>query len=106
MVSRELNVCNEMVIQRGVAELGNGLGDILSRSFNGDVIVLFEVDTGLLLGRVLGNAEEFTLETWVCGPGNVFAVLPLSISVTTSTAAAAATRRAAVPRSAAWLAVC
>jgi len=106
MISGELDVCDEMVIQRRVAELGNGFGDILSRSFNGDIIVFFEVDTALLLGRVLGNAEEFTLKTWVCGSGNVFPVLPLSVSVTTSTAAAAATRRAAVPRSAAWLAVC
>lgn len=77
----------------------NGLGDITAGSLNGDLVVLLEVDTSVLLGRVVGGAEQLTFQTGVARAGNVLAVLPPAIAraagrVTTAgtaTAAAAVT---------------
>ncbi|KAH9860816.1 hypothetical protein J1614_012149 [Plenodomus biglobosus] len=98
LVARQLDVAQQMVIQRGVCEAGNRLGDTLAGSLNGDVIVLLEVDARLLLGGVVGDAEEITLETLVGWAGNVLAVLPLAVT--------RATRRASASRATAWLSVC
>jgi len=46
-----------VVIQRGIGESVDGLGDILTGGLNRDVVVVGEVDTGLLLGRVVGDTE-------------------------------------------------
>jgi hypothetical protein len=92
-------VGDQVVIERGVGESVNGLGDILTGSFNGDIVVVGEVDTGLLLGGVVGDTEKFALETSVGGTGDVLAVAPLAISrtagrgtgITTTTTAATCT---------------
>lgn len=73
----------------------NGLGDITAGSLNGDLVVLLEVDTSVLLGRVVGSAEQLTFQTGVARAGNVLAVLPPAIAraagrVTTAGTAAAA----------------
>jgi hypothetical protein len=52
--------------------------------FNRNIIVLLEVDTGLLLAGVIEDTEELTLNTGVCGSSNVFAIAPLSVATTTS----------------------
>ena len=56
-----------MVIERRVCETCDGFGDTLTRGLDGDVIVLLEVDTGLLLGGVVGHAEEVALEALQAG---------------------------------------
>jgi hypothetical protein len=57
----ELDVFEEMVVERRVCELEDRLGDIVTRGFDGDVIILLEVDTSLLLGWVVCHAEKFSL---------------------------------------------
>lgn len=80
IVAGESNVGNEVVVQRRVGEGEDGLGHILAGSLNGNVIVLLEVDTGVLLGRVVGGAEELTLDSGVGRTGDVLAIAPLTIA--------------------------
>lgn len=80
VVAGELNVGNEVVVQRRVAEGEDGLGHVVTGSLNGNVIVLLEVDTGVLLGRVVGGTEELTLDAGVGRSGNVLAIAPLTIA--------------------------
>jgi hypothetical protein len=69
-----------VVIQRGVREGIDGLGNILTGCFDGDIIVVGEVDTSALLGGIVGNTEKLTLQAGVCGTGDVLAVAPLAVS--------------------------
>jgi hypothetical protein len=80
----KLDILDEMVIERRVRELENWFRDIVSRSFDGDIIVFLEVDTGLLLGWVICDAEKLTLHTRIGWAWDVFAITPLSISRATS----------------------
>lgn len=91
IVAGELNVGNEVVVQRRVAEGKNGLGHVVTGSLNGNVIVLLEVDTSVLLGRVVGGTEELTLDAGVGRAGNVLAIAPLTIARATVAEAAATT---------------
>jgi hypothetical protein len=84
LVSGELDVAQKMVVQGRVRETGDGLGNTLTGSLNGDIVVLLEVDTRVLLGGVVGHAEEVALETLVGRARNVLAVLPLTIAGSTS----------------------
>ena len=81
-----------MVVKRWVGELENGLGNIVARGLNGNVVVFLEVDAGLLLGRVINYTEELALEAGVRRAGNVFAISPLSVTASTSSAAASGGR--------------
>jgi len=97
-IAGELNVGDQVVVQRGVGELSNGLGDVVTGGLNGNVIVVGKVDTSLLLGGVIGNTEQLTLHAGVGGTGNVLAVAPLAIAratalLSTSTTVVAATIR-------------
>ena len=101
LVPSELDVGEEVGVQRGVAEGEDGLRNITTSGCNGDVVVLLEVDTGVLLGRVVGGSEEVALNTGVGGARNVLSVAPLTIArtsgrVVTATAGAAASIRAAI----------
>lgn len=94
LVAGHLDVAAEVLIQRGGGELVNSLGDIATGGLDGDVVVLLKVDTGVLLGRVVGSTKELTLDSRVRRAGNVLAVSPLSIaraagSITTAAAVAA-----------------
>ena len=77
-----------MVVKRRVGELEDGLWDIVSRSLDGNVIVLLEVDTGLLLGGVIEHTEELALETGVGWSRDVFSISPLSVTAATSSTSA------------------
>lgn len=68
----------------------DGLGDVTTRSFDRDIVVLLEVDTSVLLGRIVGSTKKLTLDTGVLGAGNVLSVPPLSISRTASSVATTA----------------
>ena len=89
LVARELDVAQKVLVERGVGESGNGLGDTLAGSLNGDVIVLLEVDTSLLLRGIVGYTVELTLDTGVGRARNVLAILPLSITRAAGRASAA-----------------
>jgi hypothetical protein len=84
LVVGKFDVLDEMVIEGRVGELEDWLWNIVSRSLNWDIIVLLEVDTGLLLGWIVCNTEKFALNTWVGWAWDVFAITPLPISRTTS----------------------
>lgn len=92
LVVGELDVAAEVLIQRRGGELVDGLGNIVAGSLDRNVVVLLEVDTGVLLGRVVGGTEKLTLDTGVSRTGDVLSVAPLAItraasSVTTTTTA-------------------
>jgi hypothetical protein len=80
----EFDVLEEVVIERRVGEFEDGLGDIVSGGFDWDIIVLLEVDTGLLLGWVVCYAEKLSLQTWVWWSSNVLPVTPLSVTSSAS----------------------
>jgi hypothetical protein len=90
LVSGELDVAQQVVVERRVCETCDGLGNTLTRGLDGDVIVLLEVDTGVLLGGVVGHAKQVALETLVGRAGNVLAVLPGAVTRSASTSRAAA----------------
>lgn len=91
-----------MVVQRGFGEGQNRVGNIVTRSLDGNVIVLLEVDTSVLLRRVIGGTEKLAFDAGVGRARDVLAVFPLTIarstsmSTTTTTAAAGTTASARV----------
>jgi hypothetical protein len=114
----QLDILEQVIIERRVGELENWLRDIVSRSLDGDIIVLLEVDTGLLLGWVICNTEKLTLETRVGWTWNMLPITPLSITRATSRCVWRTTtgsrvairilvegRSDAIPSSASWRAV-
>ncbi|GKT40846.1 uncharacterized protein ColSpa_01026 [Colletotrichum spaethianum] len=97
LVASHLDVADEVVVERGVGEGEDGLRDVVSRSLDGDVVVLLKVDTGLLLGCVVDtSAEELALDTGVGRAGNVLAVAPLAVAGATSLLATTTTSVTAV----------
>jgi hypothetical protein len=98
-----------VLIQRGSGELVNRFGNIVTGSLDGNVVVLLEVDTGVLLGRIVGCTEKFTLDTGVSRARNVLSLSPLSITratgmatlVTTTAAARVSTSATTAPATAA-----
>lgn len=99
LVLGELNVLEEMVIQRWVGESIDWVWDIGSGSLDWDVVVLLEVDTGLLLGRVLLSltgtlAEELVLHALVDLAWHVDSVVPGSVTTAASSRWVAGVRSA------------
>jgi hypothetical protein len=84
LVVSELDVFEEMVVKRRVCELEDRLGDIVTRGFDGDIIVLLEVDASLLLGWIVCHAEKFPLQTCVGRSSDMLAISPGSVTATTS----------------------
>lgn len=82
-----------MVVQRRVGEGKDRLRHVLTRGLDGNVVVLLEVDTGVLLGRIILGTEELALNARVGRARHMFSILPatiprassLSSSTTTST---------------------
>ena len=85
----QLNIANEMLIQRRIAKREDGLRNIVARSFDGNVIVLLKIDARVLLGRIIGSAKQLTLDAGVSRACNVFAIAPLAIARATSVATTA-----------------
>jgi hypothetical protein len=80
----EFDVLEEVIIERRVVEFEDRLGDIVAGGFDWDIIVLLEVDTGLLLGWVVCYAEKLSLQTWIWWSSNVLPVTPLSVTSSAS----------------------
>ncbi|KAI6767232.1 hypothetical protein HG531_011592 [Fusarium graminearum] len=93
LVVSELNVAAQVFVQRRCGELVNRLGNVCTGSLNRDVVVLLEVDTSVLLGRVLGsNTEKLALDTGVGRAGDVLSIAPLSITRSAGSGSATTTR--------------
>jgi hypothetical protein len=89
-IASQLDVRDKVVVKRGVGEGVDGLRHIVTRGLDGDIVVIGEVDSSLLLGGVVGNTEKLALNTGIGRAGDVLAIAPLTISRTTGSAAAAA----------------
>jgi hypothetical protein len=76
----EIDVLEQVVIERRVSEFQYWLGDIVAGSFDRNIVVLLEVDTSLLLGWVISYAKQLSLEAWVGGSSNMLSVTPLPIA--------------------------
>jgi hypothetical protein len=86
-----------VVVQGRVAEGKDRLRHVLARGLNRDVVVLLKVDTGVLLGWIIGGTEELALKARVGRARHVFSILPAtiprapSLSSTTSTTSTTST---------------
>ena len=80
LVAGELDVGDQVVIQGRVGEGVDGLGNVLAGGLDGDVVVVGEVDAGVLLGRVVGGTEQLDLDAGVGGTGDVLSVAPLAVA--------------------------
>lgn len=90
VVAGEVDVGDQVVVKRRVGEGGDGLGDALTGSLNGNVVVFLEVDTHLLLaGGNAGVTEQLALDARVGGTRHVLAIDPASITGATVRASAA-----------------
>lgn len=58
----------------------------MARSLNRDVIVLLEVDAGVLLGGIVGCAKELSLDAGVGRASNMLARACLAINLPTTVA--------------------
>lgn len=80
LVASELDVLAQMLIQGRSGKLENRLRDIVTGSLDRDVIVLLEVDTGVLLGGIIDGTEQLPLNARVGRAGDVLAVTPLAVA--------------------------
>lgn len=92
-VASKSDVGDEMVIERRGGELGDGFGNLMARSLDGDIVILVEIDTGGLDGASvrIGGTEELTLEAGVGRTSNVLAINPAAFAGTSARAMVAAT---------------
>jgi hypothetical protein len=93
-------------IQRGVAERQDRFRHVTAGGVDRDIVVLLEVDAGVLLARVVGSAKKITLEAGVASTNDVLALNPPAFTATGATTdVTAATAAAASIRSAVSIAV-
>lgn len=95
-VSSQLDVADQMVIERWVGERKDRFWNILTRCFDWNVVVVGEVDAGMTLTGVACDTKELALCFEVLRAWNMLSVTPLPISTasgrcTTTTGVAAAT---------------
>jgi hypothetical protein len=69
-----------VVVQGRIGECVHGLGNIVTGGLDWDIIIVGEIDTSVLLGGVVGNTEEFALQTGIRRTRDMLAVAPLAIS--------------------------
>jgi hypothetical protein len=86
----KFDVANKVLVQGRGRELIDRLRRVTTRGLDWDVVVLLKVDAGLLLGGVVDNTKEFTLETRVRRARNVLAIAPLAVTRAASRATAMA----------------
>ena len=94
LVSRELNVGDQMIIERRYCESVDGLWDITSSCLDWDIIVVVEVDTSLLLAWIVWNTVQLALNTGVRWARDVLAIDPSTLTgATWSVSTASSTGR-------------
>lgn len=55
------NILQKNGVKRGARESSDGLWNSGTGSLDGDVVVLFEIDAGVLFGRVVGFTKKLLL---------------------------------------------
>lgn len=89
-VASQVNVGDQMSVEGRSAEGGDGLGGVTAGRSDRNIIVLLEVDAGVLLGRVISGSEELAFGARVGRADDVLAVAPLAIAGATDSVATAA----------------
>ena len=74
------DVLQENRVERRVREGTNGIRNTGAGSLNGDIVILFEVYTGVLLGGVVGFTKELLLQTNVAPACDVVSVPPSTVT--------------------------
>lgn len=75
-VTSETDVLEEDRVQRRRGENGDGLRNVLASRLDRNVVIFFEVDTGVLLRGILSVAKELLLDAHVALSDDVLAVFP------------------------------
>ena len=70
------NILQENGVEGGVTEGSDGIWNSSAGSLDGDIVVLFEVYTGVLLGRIVGFTKKFLLQTNVTAARDVVSIPP------------------------------
>ena len=81
----------------GVLEVSNWFWNSGARSFNGDIVILLKIDTGVLFRRVVGYAKKFLLQIIVMFADNMALVLPSAVTTRGSAPSAAVILLTGVP---------
>src|SRR6266511_3290392 len=69
-------IFQEHSIQRGVHKRSNGFGNTCASCFDGNIFILFKVNAGVLLGRIIDIPKELLLQALVAATNDMLAVLP------------------------------
>ncbi len=64
-IAGQLDVAEQVVIERRIGEDCDGFGNVLTRGLDWDVIVLSKLMPVCCFARVIGHAKQFALDTWV-----------------------------------------
>jgi hypothetical protein len=83
------NIVQKNGVERRAREGGKGLWNSSTGSLDGNIVVLLEINTGVLFGRVVGVAEKFLLQKVAARANNVSPILPSTVTKSGSVAAAA-----------------
>jgi hypothetical protein len=70
------NIFHQDRVQGRARESGNGFRDTSTGRFDGDIIILFEVDASVLFRRIFGIAVELLLEAHITRSDDVLAIPP------------------------------
>lgn len=74
------NIFQQDWIKRRTSERCDRLWDVSTGSFDGNIVVFFKVDTGMLLGGIISFAVNLLLHAHITTADNVFAVFPSAIA--------------------------
>lgn len=74
------NILQENGVERGTRETSDGVWNPGTGSLDGDVVVLFKIDTGVLLGGVIGVTKKLFLQTLVTPAYDMGSVLPSTVT--------------------------
>ena len=79
-----------MLVKWRIGKGVDGIGNIMSRGLDRDVIIIGKVDASLLLRRIIRDTKKLTLKARVGRARNVFAIAPLAVARATSGATSVA----------------
>ena len=74
------DVLQENGVEWGAPKGSNGVWNSGAGSLDGDIVVLFEIDTGVLLGRVVGFTKELLLQTNAAPAYDVVSIPPSTVT--------------------------
>jgi len=77
-IARVVDVIQKNWIEGGIGESRDRLRDAGASCLDGYIIILFKVDSGVLLGRIIRFTEELLLEAGVTRTNDVLGVFPVS----------------------------